>query len=218
VPTPYDAPVTAAPPESRHAPTVVRATLNARFVGRSIDIGIVWGLALLGFYAAPFLIGDDPAQRRELLWIALAAALMLALLWSTFQWVSLANTGQTLGRRVARVRIVDLNAASPGFVQGVLLREWSFWFPGIVILLVAFFFPLGAASPGTGPSTLPGVFWEYPVAFLAAAAGLRAADFAFAVLPGGRCLHDRLAKTRAIFWDARARRVYERSRLHGSAT
>lgn len=215
--SPYDAPVTAGPPESQHAPVVVGASLNSRFVARSIDAGIVWGLGLLGFYVTPFVADIDAGHGRELLGVALAAAIVLMGLWSAVQWVSLANTGQTVGRSLTRVRVVDSNTVSPGFVRGVLLREWLFWIPGVLFLAIGI--PTGILSldaAGTAPALPPGTLWETPVAFLGAIAGLRLADFAFAALPGRRCLHDLVAQTRAVHWDERARRVYERSRVYGS--
>ncbi len=40
------------------------------------------------------------------------------------QWVLLSTCGQTIGKKVVRIRIVTVSGRLPGFLQGVFLRNW----------------------------------------------------------------------------------------------
>jgi uncharacterized RDD family membrane protein YckC len=54
------------------------------------------------------------------MWLELV--LGLAILGS--QWFLIATTGQSLGKRWCRIKIVRSESHPVGFVHGVLLREW----------------------------------------------------------------------------------------------
>ncbi len=55
------------------------------------------------------------------------AATMLMLALIALQSYLVATTGQSIGKRVAHVRIVQMNDQPAGFVRGVLLRIWLFY-------------------------------------------------------------------------------------------
>ncbi len=71
-------------------------------------------LSLAHFRLDPFSLG----------WELLAATFLPLLALNAFQWVGIAREGQTLGKKWLGIRIVGLDGAPPGFVRGVLVREW----------------------------------------------------------------------------------------------
>jgi uncharacterized RDD family membrane protein YckC len=55
------------------------------------------------------------------------------LLLSCYQWYLTATTGQTIAKRWLRTRVIrEGTGAVPGFVHGVLLRNWLFALAGLV--------------------------------------------------------------------------------------
>jgi uncharacterized RDD family membrane protein YckC len=95
------------------------ADLGARFGARIID-----GLVLLPFFAAYHLaIKADLMARPSPAWQQLVTQLFL-LPMLIYQWRLMATTGQTIGKRALKIRIVRRDGGPVGFVHGVLLREW----------------------------------------------------------------------------------------------
>lgn len=90
--------------------------------------------------------------------------------WQVWLAAGTAMRGQSYGKRVCGIRIVDAEGNAPGWIRGVAVR--GFAIPVVALLLD----PVG---PGWGTA-------------------LRIADLAFMLLPGARCLHDLLAGTRVI--------------------
>jgi uncharacterized RDD family membrane protein YckC len=43
---------------------------------------------------------------------------------SIYQWMLIARTGQSIGKKWLRIRIVKLDNSPVGFGDGVMLREW----------------------------------------------------------------------------------------------
>ena len=57
-----------------------------------------------------------------------------------FQWNMTATEGQTIAKKLLRMKIVTRDGQSPGYLQGVVLRWW-----GTALLgLIPFFSPLNA--------------------------------------------------------------------------
>jgi uncharacterized RDD family membrane protein YckC len=104
-------------------------------------------------------------------------AVVLTVAVSIYQWYLIATTGQTIGKRVAHVRIVRVDDTPVGFVDGVLLREWVMSIIVTVAGLVLTWLPVF----GPGASLLVGIVDYLPI---------------FAV--DRRCLHDHLAGTKVI--------------------
>ncbi len=75
---------------------------------------------------------------------------LVALGFWLFQSYLLATTGQTLGKRWVKIKVVRMNGDPPGFVFAVLLREWvlfgAAWIPtiGYFVGLVDALFIFGA--------------------------------------------------------------------------
>ena len=101
----------------------VLADRGTRWFARFID-----GLLSLVFVIPVFwwLFASDTLSMRELQrnsFIGLyfyAGALPLAI----YQWYLLSRTGQTLGKKWLRIRVVKTDGSPVDFVSGVLLREW----------------------------------------------------------------------------------------------
>ena len=105
----------------------------ARLGASILDTVLVW-LALM-----PALLSTwrdfvqsfrSGAGLSQLWWVGAGAgqlvATMLTLALIALQSYLVATTGQSIGKRVARVRIVQMSDQPAGFVRGVLLRNWLF--------------------------------------------------------------------------------------------
>jgi uncharacterized RDD family membrane protein YckC len=57
----------------------------------------------------------------------LAVSAMTILPVAIWQYYLIAKTGQSLGKRAMRTRIVLQDGSPPGFVRGVVLRAWLFY-------------------------------------------------------------------------------------------
>ncbi len=62
-------------------------------------------------------------------WAILSSFLLAA---GTLQWVLVANDGQSIGKRAARIKIVLLDGSQPGFLRGVVLRSWCGYLPALI--------------------------------------------------------------------------------------
>ena len=61
---------------------------------------------------------------------AYALVLLGVIAVAAYQWYLVSTTGQTLGKRLLRIRIVLRNGDPVGFVHGVLLRSWVMFLLG----------------------------------------------------------------------------------------
>jgi len=66
-------------------------------------------------------LAEDDTEHGDLLPLL---ALIPVVLLMIVQWVMIAKSGQSIGKRVVKTRIVRLDGSSPGFAYGVLLRSW----------------------------------------------------------------------------------------------
>ena len=82
-------------------------------------VAALWDGLLSVLCFAPCLIGF---VNEDALWGALAASVVLLLVLSIYQWVLLTQTGQSLGKRWTRIRVVRTNGQPADFVHVVLLR------------------------------------------------------------------------------------------------
>lgn len=158
---PYRRPPDQAPPKPHGYPL---ATIGSRMMARLVDIGIVlalnvvangWFVYLLWTEIAPFvreawrrsvagesmanLPGAGDAGNLQLIILIVAAAL-----WFAYEVPAIANTGQTPGKRLLRIKVVRLETSQPlGF--GRSFRRWNtmglptllWWCFGIGFLLQA---------------------------------------------------------------------------------
>jgi uncharacterized RDD family membrane protein YckC len=97
------------------------ASLGARFVGAMVD-GFLVLLAVVPGYALIIATADSQDETLALLGVALLFGSLLLL--AVVQLVLLSMHGQTLGKKVAGTRIVNVrDGSNPGFVGAVLLRN-----------------------------------------------------------------------------------------------
>ena len=59
-------------------------------------------------------------------WVAFAVSSVAVACLVLYQWYLLSTRGQTLGKRVMGIRIVDLEGKPAGFFSALLLRSWVF--------------------------------------------------------------------------------------------
>lgn len=115
-----------------------------RLLGATIDfiaavvLPILVGLAVAG---VAWALGDP----EPLLWYAVPMFAIFAAVQVT-QWVMLARSGQSIGKRVVGIRIVDDRSGKvPDFFRTVVVRSWlpgflSAWLPIFFIIDIIFIF------------------------------------------------------------------------------
>jgi uncharacterized RDD family membrane protein YckC len=109
------------------------------------------------------------------IWGHLTGAVVVSLLLA--QWFFTTTRGQTIGKMVARSRMVRINGAPLGFLHGVVIRNWILAAPSLLLSV----FGIGIDGP---------LAWAFTaVAIL---------DVLFIFGHGKRCLHDLMANTKVI--------------------
>ena len=116
------------------------ASYGQRFVGSFVDGLLYAATAIPGIVAYFGIFRNDWASTisspGEVESVVMRGALIAGvgpLLLAAYQWSLIAKTGQTLAKRWLRMRIVrEETGELPGFVRGVLLRNWVFFFAGMV--------------------------------------------------------------------------------------
>lgn len=135
------------------------------------SVGLSLGAVATHLQARPWLTQLGTALVGTAAWVALLAASLALGLLTLYQGVLLATRGQTIGKRLLGIRIVDLDGRPAGFVSALLMRSLVFSF--VMSLVVSF---TGAIIPFAGL-----VFW-----FL---------DYLPAFGEDRRCAHDYFAGT-----------------------
>jgi uncharacterized RDD family membrane protein YckC/ribosomal protein S27E len=103
------------------------ASLWARFFAQMVDGFLFFGAVLAAFVLMTVLFGKDLDKAQLLSARNLVPLIVLAslpLILSIVQWVLISNDGQTIGKKLLMIRIVTTRGTLPGFVQGVILRNW----------------------------------------------------------------------------------------------
>ena len=95
------------------------ADVGTRFIGALVD-GLVYVPVMIPAVIIQVLIGGD----GDLTPLVLIAILVGFLGLSAFQWYLIATTGQSIAKRILRIRIVRLNGSPVNFMHGVILRSW----------------------------------------------------------------------------------------------
>jgi len=106
------------------------ASLTSRFVAYLLDglfvmllvaLGVVFIIAATRFgflESSTEMLPDEPSLQLLLVFYF---PLLIGLL---VQWNLIATRGQTIGKFVCCIRIITTNGKLPGFVKGVILRNW----------------------------------------------------------------------------------------------
>jgi uncharacterized RDD family membrane protein YckC len=112
---PYAAPIEGTVLQPRSGlPLAARST---RFWAAMVD-GLLLALVVMPFVALAAMAGEN----------ASGAAILLPLLagvgFYAYQCHLIATSGQSLAKRWLNIRIIMLNGENPGFVHGIVLRQW----------------------------------------------------------------------------------------------
>jgi uncharacterized RDD family membrane protein YckC len=99
-----------------------------RLLAAVIDASLLAVVALIGGVVAV------PLSRSEA--ILTASTLLVALAWLTVQWLLVWRTGQSIGKRWAKIRIAREDGSPARFARIILVRSW-------VVPLVGLLAPLG---------------------------------------------------------------------------
>jgi len=98
----------------------INASRGSRLAARILDGLVETAPAIPGFL---LLVGEEDESAMQLIGYALIAIGMLGV--SIYQWYLLCTTGQTLGKKWLRIRVVRISGEPLGFVHGVVLRNWA---------------------------------------------------------------------------------------------
>ena len=95
------------------------APIKSRIAACLIDI-LIGVLALL---MANAILSQSNGSTLSFLGVFVALGLLLGVV--VYQTVLLSSTGQTVGKKIMRIRVVKFSGAdNPGFVKAVLIRWW----------------------------------------------------------------------------------------------
>ena len=155
----------------------IAAYLINCLIGAVAYIPMIWGaVSMSGSYAAA-MDPENPVQMEPsgfaMGMIGLGSVLILAYL--IFQAVLMSKTGQSLGKRIMKIKVVNEDGDNPGFVGVVALREIV---PNIILMVVGMI-------PLLGPIAQLG-FWIACLVML------------FLVERDRRTLQDMIAKTYVV--------------------
>ena len=176
------------------------APTGRRILAAALDWALAGVVAALGMAIATVLAGPCLGPGCEVIYgLGLAGGLGP---FALAQGILVAARGQSLGRLVARIRVVRTDGTPAGPLRGALLRT------GAVVAMPALLFGIGdaiwrvaSADPESrlvrwfGFGGLSNLLVVVPTV---ASAVYLLGDAALAVLPGRRALHDRVAGTRVI--------------------
>lgn len=120
-------------------PSVVLATLGKRVASHVIDAGIPIGMYVVSqLLLFKWLWSGDPDS--PLLWLVWLIAIGIGAL-GIYQWRGIAKTGQSIGKRVMGIWVLDADTGQPIGWARALLR-WTvlcllgaFWIPLLILLL-----------------------------------------------------------------------------------
>jgi uncharacterized RDD family membrane protein YckC len=165
-----------APPSADFDPGValddgqlLRATRSQRWWAAFLDGLLYVPLLIVGGFVIVASQINLVADRLQFTLTLQACLLPLAL----YQWILIARTGQSLGKRWTRIKIVRTNGKPVDFVSGVVLRHWILYG---VPLLVSLVLPSAESLPTF--VSLVDVLFIFGLAH--------------------RCLHDYLAGTQVV--------------------
>jgi uncharacterized RDD family membrane protein YckC len=176
---PFAAPLSDTEGASEHVPdgSDFLATRGERFLGAMID-GLLYipGVLIAGFGAFNAIANRSLSNLGAVAFIGVAYCIAL---W-IYQMVLVSRTGQTIGKRTQRTRIVLMNGAPVSFFSAVFMRAW-------VPVLASFALGVicAVASIPSEVSNRIGNLWS-----LADALAIFGASH--------RCLHDLIAGTKVV--------------------
>jgi uncharacterized RDD family membrane protein YckC len=123
--------------ETRHLATLWQRLAGAIIDGLlSVATAIPGAILYFGVYRnawAEAMTAPDSAGAYAVVMRGFAIIMVGPTLLAAYQWYLVTKTGQTLAKRWLQMRIVrEDDGALPGFVHGVVLRNWLFFAGGFV--------------------------------------------------------------------------------------
>jgi uncharacterized RDD family membrane protein YckC len=95
------------------------APIKSRIFASLIDLSI----AVLALLLATFALPQSPGNALSILGLFASVAIVLGIV--VYQAVLLSSTGQTVGKKLMQLRVINLiDRSNPGFVKAVLIRWW----------------------------------------------------------------------------------------------
>jgi uncharacterized RDD family membrane protein YckC len=102
------------------------ASCTARFFAHLIDamfIGFAFGLSMVAVFAAAQLDLFE-MNKEEPAPLAFAIVGGIVFIGFVIQWILITTRGQTVGKFLTCIRVVTVGGRLPGFVVGVVIRNW----------------------------------------------------------------------------------------------
>jgi uncharacterized RDD family membrane protein YckC len=155
-------------PRERGDASLIDAGRGSRLGAAIVDFLLLLASFIPGFLVA--ILGSGALPSTMLVLLLVCAPLVI------YQWYLISTTGQTLGKKWLRIRIVKLDGTPVNFVSGVLLRNWVPW---LIVQAVAFM--LRSSDVQAGPANL-----------------INLVDVLWIFGGASRCVHDYLAGTRVV--------------------
>jgi uncharacterized RDD family membrane protein YckC len=106
---------------ARYKPTL--ASRSSRLGARIVDMALNLVVLIPGFAVAALTEEDSSRSSNDDLVSGVMVIAFLAL--NIYQWVSLARSGQTLGKKAMEIKVVMYHDwSNPGFGRAVVVRNW----------------------------------------------------------------------------------------------
>ncbi len=108
------------------------ASITARFIAYTIDqillmvataVGVVTLIAMMKNGLIPKPSSSDRSADLSAMTNLLMIGILPAMV-CVCQWILLATSGQTLGKKLMLIRVVNMQGRLPGFLYAVVLRSW----------------------------------------------------------------------------------------------
>jgi len=104
------------------------ATLGARFAGSILD-GLIYMVPLLPIFLTAVLTGEEEVTALAGLGVMVFVAV------AVIQIYLISTTGQSLGKKMVKTRIIREDGSAVDFVSGVLIRAWVMGLLGAIPLV-----------------------------------------------------------------------------------
>lgn len=136
---PYASPTTTAAVPLGYAPVATRhlASRGTRFIGHIVD-SLIYGVAAVPGFVMAVVFADDRPRRPGggddldfMAGMGFLVVVLALLAVAVVNWVMIAQSGQSLAKKLLGMRIERMDGSPPGFVYGVLLRSWVPGFIGL---------------------------------------------------------------------------------------
>ena len=106
-----------------HQPASVTSRVLACLVDSALMIvTTILGVMLFAMLGKMNIV--DPESSGVAAALVLPSIFAFTLMLMVGQWILISTQGQTIGKKLFMIRIVSCNGRLPGFVQGVILRNW----------------------------------------------------------------------------------------------